>query len=175
MVVSFSHRVCQSRSSAWYNEIMLRKKIVDDQIAALKKHDQEKLSFLSYILAQIKYKEIEKSPSGGGELNDEETITVLRRIAKELHESIEAFRKGKRADLVSVYQKQLDIVSTYLPKEMSDADLKKEIEKVIAEYNKNLPAGRQDPKALIGICVSKLKSKSESSRIVRLLQSMVKL
>src|SRR3989344_5213482 len=68
---------------------MLRKKIVADQIQSLKNHDQEKLSILRYILAQIKNKEIDKKI----ELIDEEIITVLRKIAKELNESIEAFKK----------------------------------------------------------------------------------
>lgn len=151
---------------------MLRQKLVNDQIQTLKNHDQEKLSILRYILAQIKNKEIDKNPPAGGELTDEETIRVLRKIAKELSESIEAFKKGGREDLISNSQKQLDIVSTYLPKEISDEELKKEIKKVIAEnkdvYDKN-------PKAIIGVCVGKLKSKAESSRIVRLLQSIVKL
>ncbi|OGK09289.1 hypothetical protein A2767_03575 [Candidatus Roizmanbacteria bacterium RIFCSPHIGHO2_01_FULL_35_10] len=146
---------------------MLRKKIVADQIQSLKNHDQEKLSILRYILAQIKNKEIDKKI----ELIDEEIITVLRKIAKELNESIEAFKKGKREDLISDYQKQLDIVSVYLPKEISDEDLKKEIEKIVAEnkeiYDKN-------PEAIIGVCVGKLKNKAESSRIVRLLQSSIK-
>lgn len=149
---------------------MLRQKIVADQIQALKNHDQEKLSTLRYILAQIKNKEIDEK----SDLNDQEVISILRKISKELNESIEAFKKGGRDDLISGSQKQLQLVLTYLPKEMSDEELKKEIEKVIQEYNKNLPAGRQDPKAIIGVCVGKLKSKAESSRIVKLLQSITK-
>lgn len=146
---------------------MLRQKIVADQIQALKNHDQEKLSTLRYILAQIKNKEIDEK----SDLNDQEVISILRKISKELNESIEAFKKGGRDDLISGSQKQLQLVLTYLPKEMSDEELKKEIEKVIAQnqdiYNKN-------PKAIIGVCVGKLKSKAESSRIVRLLQSITK-
>jgi len=151
---------------------MLKQKIFKDQIQALKNHDQEKLSILRYILAQIKNKEIEKKPSESGgksDLTDEETTSVLRKIAKELNESIEAFKKGEREDLVFEYQKQLQVVSSYLPKELSDAELKKEIEKIVREsqdiYKKN-------PKAIIGVCVGKLKNKADSSRIVRILQSI---
>ena len=151
---------------------MLKQKLLDDQIQALKNRDKEKLSILRYILAQIKNKEIEKKPSESGgksDLTDEETTSVLRKIAKELNESIEAFKKGEREDLVFEYQKQLQVVSSYLPKELSDAELKKEIEKIVREsqdiYKKN-------PKAIIGVCVGKLKNKADSSRIVRILQSI---
>ena len=145
---------------------MLRKKIVDDQIQALKNKEQEKLTTLRYILAQIKNKEIDKKT----ELNDAEIISILRKIAKELNESIEAFKKGNRDDLVTNSQNQLSLVSTYLPQEISDQQLKKEIEKVIAE---NKAVYDQNPKAIIGICVGKLKNKAQSSRIVKILQSLL--
>jgi len=146
---------------------MLKQKLVDDQIQALKNHDQPRLSILRYILAQIKNKEIEKR----SDLKDEETTMVLRKIAKELNESIEAAKSGKREDLVLENQKQLSLVSTYLPKEISDEELKKEIEKIISE---NQDLYRKNPKVLIGISVGKLKSKADPARIVRLVQTVSK-
>ena len=151
---------------------MLKQQIFTDQIQALKKHDQEKLSILRYILAQIKNQEIDKkTPESKGisELTDDETTLVLRKIAKELNESIAAFKKGDRQDLISEYQKQLQVVSSYLPKDLSDAELKQEIEKIMQE---NQAVYKKNPKALIGIAVGKLKSKADSARIVRILQSI---
>lgn len=154
---------------------MLRQKLQNDQIASLKSGDKEKLNALRYILAQIKNKEIDKNPPAGGELTDEETIVVLKKIAKELNESIEAFQKGKREDLVAGSKKQLEILSSYLPAEISDEELKKEVQKIISEnqelYNKSLPAGRQAQKAIIGVCIGKLKTKADPSRILSILQS----
>ena len=151
---------------------MLKQQIFTDQIQALKKHNQEKLSILRYILAQIKNQEIDKkTPESKGisELTDDETTLVLRKIAKELNESIAAFKKGDRQDLISEYQKQLQVVSSYLPKDLSDAELKQEIEKIMQE---NQAVYKKNPKALIGIAVGKLKSKADSARIVRILQSI---
>ena len=148
---------------------MLRQKLQNDQLASLKSRDKEKLNTLRYILAQIKNKEIDKNPPHGGELTDEETIVVLKKIAKELNESIEAFQKGKREDLVVGSKKQLEILSSYLPAEISDEELKKEVEKIISEnqelYNKN-------SKTIIGVCIGKLKTKADPSRILSMLQSM---
>ena len=147
---------------------MLKQKLVDDQIQALRNHDQENLSILRYILAQIKNKEIEKR----SDLTDDETTMVLRKISKELHESIEAAKLGKREGLVTEYQQQLQLVSSYLPKELSDEQLKKEIEKIIAE---NQDLSNKNPKAMIGISIKQLKNKADPSIIVKVLQSISKL
>lgn len=148
---------------------MLRQKLQNDQLASLKSRDKEKLNALRYILAQIKNKEIDKNPPHGGELTDEETTVVLKKIAKELNESIEAFQKGRREDLVAGSKKQLKILSSYLPAEISDENLKKEVQKIISKnqelYNKN-------PKAFIGVCIGKLKAKADPSRILSMLQSV---
>lgn len=153
---------------------MLKQTIVNDQIAALKNHDQEKLSLLRYILAQIKNKEIDKIPSdpkGKSDLTDDEIVAVLRKITKELNESIEAYKKGGRQDLVEENQKQLEILSVYLPKELSDDELKKEIEKI---FQANIQASQVNPKAIFGICIKQLKSKADPARIVKILQSLSK-
>lgn len=144
---------------------MLKTKLQFDQIQALKKHQPQTVSILRYILAQIKNKEIDKR----SELTDDETVQVLKKIAKELNESIEAFKKGKRDDLVLEYQKQLQVVSSYLPKEISDQDLKKEIEKIIDE-NKELY--EKNPQAIIGVCMKELKSKADPARIMKMLQAL---
>ncbi|KKQ24471.1 MAG: hypothetical protein US40_C0003G0009 [Candidatus Roizmanbacteria bacterium GW2011_GWC2_37_13] len=137
---------------------MLRQKLQDDSLAALKTGDKEKLSVLRFIIAQIKNKEIDKNPPAGGELNDEETLVVLKKIAKELKESIEAFEKGNRPDLVKENKKQLVVVSQYLPAEITEEELKKEIEKIIAD---NKAIYDQNPKAIIGICMKQLKAKAD--------------
>jgi hypothetical protein len=153
---------------------MLRQKLQVDQITALKSGQKTKLGILRYILAQIKNKEVDKNPPAGGELNDEETLSVLKKVAKELKESIEAFEKGKRKDLADDSKKQLEIVSVYLPAEISDEELKHEVEKIIKDnqsvFDNNLPAGRQAKNAIIGICMKQLKSKADPGRIMKILQ-----
>ncbi len=141
---------------------MLKQKLQDNQIQALKSGDKDKLSVLRYILAQIKNKEIDKQ----ADLSEDDVIGVLKKITKELRESITAFEKGERNDLVDEYKKQLDIVTPYLPKEMSDEELEKTINGLI-EKNKELFDRNQ--KAIIGICIKELRSKADSSRIIAIL------
>ena len=150
---------------------MLRQKLQDDQLAALKAGEKTKLGVLRFILAQIKNKEIDKNPPVGGELTDEETLGVLRKVIKELKESVEAFEKGGRTELAADNKKQLEIASTYLPAEISDEQLKVEIEKVIKD---NQAVFNNNQKAIIGICMKQLKSKADPGRIMKTLQGIIK-
>ncbi len=143
---------------------MIKDKIKTDQLQALKNNDKARVNILRYILSKIQTLEINKQK----ELTEEEGQDALRKVAKELKESLEAAQKASRPDLAGQAEQELEIVSSYLPKELSDEELKKEVEKLIAEnqeiYDKN-------PKSLMGICIKALKSKADSSRIVAILNS----
>lgn len=146
---------------------MLRQKLQDDQLTALKAGEKTKLGVLRFILAQIKNKEIDKK----SELTDEETLVVLRKVIKELKESVDAFEKGGRIELANDNKKQLEIASAYLPAEISDEQLKVEIEKVIKD---NQAVFDNNQKAIIGICMKELKSKADPGRIMKTLQGIIK-
>jgi hypothetical protein len=146
---------------------MLRQKLQDDQLAALKAGEKTKLGVLRFILSQIKNKEIDKK----SELTDEETLSVLRKVIKELKESVEAFEKGGRKELAEDNKKQLDVASVYLPKEIDEEELKREIEKVIKD---NQAVFDNNQKAIIGICMKQLKSKADPGRIMKTLQGIIK-
>ncbi|VVA43303.1 conserved hypothetical protein [Candidatus Roizmanbacteria bacterium] len=146
---------------------MLRQKLQDDQITALKGGEKTKLSVLRFILAQIKNKEIDKK----SELTDEETLVVLRKVIKELKESVEAFEKGGRKELADDSKEQLKNASVYLPAEISDEELKQEIDKVIKQ---NQAVFDNNQKTIIGICMKELKSKADPGRIMKTLQGIIK-
>ncbi|PIU37046.1 hypothetical protein COT02_02910 [Candidatus Roizmanbacteria bacterium CG07_land_8_20_14_0_80_34_15] len=145
---------------------MLRQKLQDDSILALKAGDKTKLNVLRFIIAQVKNKEIDKQ----SELNDEETMVVLRKVIKELKESVEAFEKGGRIELLEDSKKQLEIALVYLPAEIGDDELKKEIERVIKE---NQAVFDNNQKVIIGLCMKELKSKADPGRIMKTLQAFL--
>jgi len=137
---------------------MLKQKLQEERNIAMKAKDQERLTTIRYILAQITNKEIDKH----SDLTDTEIIDILRKESKKLDESITAFKTGGRNDLVIEYEAQKNIIASYLPKELSDNELKAKIQEIIVKnqelYNKN-------PNALIGICVKELSSQAAPSRI----------
>lgn len=143
---------------------MLRSKLQDEQLQALKSGDRVRLDTLRFILSHVKNKEIEKKD----ELNDEETVAVIKKIHRELQESIDAAEKAGRTELAEQSKKQMEIIAPYIPAEMNDEDLKKEIEKIIAA-NKELY--EKSPKAIIGLCMKELRSKADGTRIMAILNS----
>lgn len=144
---------------------MLRNTLYDNQIKALKSGDKTELETLRYILAQIKNKEIEKK----ADLTDGETLAVLRKITRELKESIESFEKGDRGDLAAATHKQLQIIIKYLPPEISDGELKKEINQIVARNKELFETNRR---AIIGLCMKELRDKADPGRIISILNSL---
>jgi len=141
---------------------MLTDKIQQDIITALKAKDEKKLSCLRFLSAAIKNKQIDSQK----ELTDEDVASVIRKQIKELKEANIMFEKAGRNDLVENNNYQIRLLSSYLPAEISDEELKKEIDKLIADnqdiYNKN-------PKAIIGIAVKTLKDKASPERIMKII------
>lgn len=146
---------------------MLSDTLHADMITALKTKDAQKLEMLRYIVAQIKNKEIDKHSA----LTDEETMHVLRKIAKELKESIEAFKMGQRPDLADQSKNQLQIMQAYLPKEITDEELKNEIDKLVAA---NHELYEKNAKAIIGVAMRELKDKADPQRIMKALASYMR-
>lgn len=145
---------------------MLKQKLQADQLTAMKAGARQQLDTIRYIVAQINNKEIALQR----DLTDEETLSVLQKVKKELNESIESFQKGNRPDLVDEYKKQLDIVLQYLPKELSDAELDTAIATLIEQ---NKAAYEKNPKSIIGICMKELRGKADSSRIMAAIQKKI--
>lgn len=141
---------------------MIKNTIQSDTITAMKAKDQKKVEVLRYLSAQIKNVEVD---SGHKELNDEEVIKVIANMIKKLNESLDAFQKAARTDLIDKTKYEIETLSVYLPKQMSDQDLEKEIVAVIAS-NPNVA----NPGQLIGMAVKKLAGKADNSRIASFVQ-----
>ena len=145
---------------------MLYEQLQAEQIIALKAKETLKLQTIREIISKVKNKEIDK----GGPLDDAEVLEVIKKIKKELVESVESFQKGGRNDLIEEANKQLVIVNSYLPAELTDEVLKSEITALL-EKNKDLIAKNQ--KASIGICMKELRNKADSARIMAVLKQLL--
>jgi len=102
---------------------------------ALKSRNELKLSVLRMLKASLKNKEIEKM----GPLSDEEIISVLSSMAKQRRDSIEQFAAAGRSDLAEKETKELEIVRSYLPAQLSPEELDRIIYSAISECNASSP------------------------------------
>ena len=89
-----------------------------DLVAALRAQEPLKLSVLRMMKAALMNKKVEH----GKEVDDTQALAVLRTLAKQRHESVEAFRKGGREEMAQKEEAEVQIVEAYLPAGASDED-----------------------------------------------------
>ncbi len=110
----------------------LRDKIDNDYKNALKSKDKNKISTYRLILSGIKDLDINnRSGPNKKETDDEDIKKLLKKMIKQRSESIEIYKKNNRSDLLEIEQGELDVLSEYLPKQLSEEDTKKICEEII--------------------------------------------
>ena len=104
----------------------LRVKIETDYKNSLKSKDKAKISTYRLILAGIKDLDIiNRSSPDKKDTNDEDIKKLLKKMIKQRVESIDIYKKNNRQDLLEVEQKEHDILSSFLPKQLTDEETKK--------------------------------------------------
>ena len=110
----------------------LRDKIDNDYKNALKSKDKNKISTYRLILSGVKDLDINnRSGPNKKETDDEDIKKLLKKMIKQRSESIEIYKKNNRSDLLQIEQGELDILSEYLPKQLSEADTEKICKEII--------------------------------------------
>jgi len=94
---------------------------------ALKAGDKDRLKVVRLILADIKRVEIDSRK----ELDDAGVLSVIEKAVKQRRDSIEQFTKGERMDLAAIEEAELEVIKTYLPEQLSDAELEALISQAI--------------------------------------------
>ena len=104
----------------------LREKIETDYKSALKAKDKNKISTYRLILSGIKDLDISnRSQVDKKETDDEDVKKLLKKMIKQRTESIEMYKKNNRNDLQEVEEKEVKVISKYLPQQLSDEDTRK--------------------------------------------------
>ena len=104
----------------------LKNKINLDYNEALKAKDKSKISTYRLILSAIKDLDIaNRSGPNKKDTDDTDIKKLLKKMIKQRAESIEIYKKNNRSDLLEVEQKEYDLISSFLPKALSDEETKK--------------------------------------------------
>lgn len=107
----------------------LKTRLTEAMKSAMRAQQKERLSAIRLILADIKRIEVDERI----EPDDARILTVLDKIAKQRRDSINQYRNAKRDDLADKEQFELDVVTEFLPQQMSEAEIAALIDKAIAE------------------------------------------
>ncbi|MDK2820083.1 MAG: uncharacterized protein PWP31_48 [Clostridia bacterium] len=144
----------------------MKDKITKDMKEALKNKDKIKLQTLRMVLSSIKNEEINKQKS----LSDEEILQVIQRETKMRKDSLEQFTKGGRDDLADQTKRELEILEGYLPKQLTEDELRSVIEETInevgAESNKEM--GK-----VMGALMPKIRGKADGKLANKLVKEML--
>ena len=114
----------------------LREKIDDEYKNALKSKDKNKISTYRLILSGLKDLDIQnRSGPNKKDTDDDDIKKLLRKMIKQRTESIEIYKKNNRQDLLQIEENEVNIMSEYLPKQLSEDDTKKLCEEVVNKIN----------------------------------------
>lgn len=115
-------------------EDMIRDKLKQDSVVALKNRDNARVDVLRFLKSLIDKKELQLPPGG---LTEAEEVNVLRKELKNKEESKEMFAKANREDLVKQMDYEIEIVKEYLPQEITEEKIVEIVDEVIKEKGAN--------------------------------------
>ena len=107
----------------------LKARITEDMKTAMRAKDSARLGAIRLLQAAIKQREVDERI----ELDDTQVIEAIEKMLKQRRDSIEAYEKAKRQDLVDVEKFEVSVLQTYLPQALTEDEVKAILEKVITE------------------------------------------
>ena len=143
---------------------MLRDQIAEDMRVAMKAREQTSVGTLRMLMAAVKNSEVER----GRALDDDEVLDAVTREAKRRRESIDAFTKAGRDELVAKETAELAVLESYLPAALTEAELAALVDEAIAE------AGATDPKqmgAVMKVLVPKIRGRADGGAVSALVRA----
>lgn len=135
----------------------LQQQLITEMKEALRAGDKLRLDAIRYLRSQIKNHELDH-----GEQDDVGIQKIVATQVKQIKESIEEYQKAGRDDLVKAEEGKLAVMMSYLPEQMSEAEIKAIINEVIANQTDLQPG------PVIGQVMKKIQGKAEGSEVARL-------
>lgn len=143
-------------------------KIKANMLEALKSGDKFRADTLRFLLSAIHNAEIAKGRDAT--LTEEELAELLQKQAKQRQESITAYEKGGRADLVEKEKKELEIIRGYLPKQLPEEEIIKLAKETISEVGAK---GLQEMGKVMGALMPKVKGQVDGAVVSRIVKELL--
>jgi uncharacterized protein len=111
----------------------MRERFTTEMKEAMKAGDKRRLGTIRLIQAALKDKDIELRGVGKGPATEDDILALLQKMIKQRQESITMYEQGGREELAQQEREEAEVISTFLPRQMDDAEVKAAIEAAIAE------------------------------------------
>ena len=136
----------------------LLEQINNDMISYMKSKDSFSLGVIRMVKGAIQLEKINKKR----DLTDDEVVAVISKQIKMRNDSIEEFTKANRQDLIDQYQKEIDLLKTYMPEQLSDEEISKIIEEAFNIVN---PTSSKDMGLIMREVSPKLKGRADMGKV----------
>jgi len=143
--------------------LSLLERLNNDMKQAMKNKDKDKLTNIRMLKAAIQNESIKI----GGDLSEEDELTVLSREVKQRKDSLHEFEKAGRQDLVDKVRAELKHVEIYMPDQLSEEELTEIVTSVIAETG---ASSKKDMGKVMAALMPKVKGKADGSLVNKLVQ-----
>ena len=146
----------------------LKQQIDNDIKSAMLAKNKEELTALRSVKSLILLAETEKG--GSGDINLEAENKLLMKAAKQRKESAEIFQKEGREDLAKKEVFELEVISRYLPKQLSEDEIAAEVKKIIEQVGAK---GPQDMGKVMGTATKQLAGKADGKMISEIVKKLL--
>jgi len=136
----------------------LKSKITDDMKVAMKAKEAQRLSAIRLLLAAVKQREVDERK----DLSDGEIAAVIEKMIKQRRDSISQFQAANRQDLVAGETFELNLLSGYLPQQLTDAEIAAEISAAVAQTGAKSAA---DMGKVMGVLKGKLAGRADLAKV----------
>ena len=141
----------------------LKDRINEDMKTAMRARDAPRLSAIRLLLAAIKQREVDERK----DLGDEDVVSVVEKMIKQRRESIAQFEKASRADLAEAEKFELGVLQTYMPQQLSEADVEAAVNAALAESGAQ---GMRDMGKVMAILKPALAGRADMSAVSALVK-----
>jgi uncharacterized protein YqeY len=147
-------------------EMTLKESIQEALKGALKRQQRVEVSTLRLLLSEIKYAEIAQQKPA----DDNKVLDVIAKEVKRRRESIEAFKKGNRSDLVAQEEAELAVLMSYLPEQMSRAEIMAAARRVVDAVGAKGPS---DKGKVMSQLMPQLKGKADGKEVSEIVTELL--
>ena len=136
----------------------IKQTISEDMKTFMRAKDTARLGAVRLLHASIKQKEVDERI----ELSDDQVLTVIQKMLKQRKDSIEAYQKANRQDLIDQEQLEIDVLTKYMPEPLTDGEVRTMIDEVIAEVN---ATDMKDMGKVVGVLKSKIAGRADMGQV----------
>jgi uncharacterized protein YqeY len=144
----------------------LKQQITEDMKTAMRAKETARLGAIRLLLAAMKQREVDERI----ELTDADVIAIIEKMLKQRRDSISQYKAANRQDLVDVEEFEVTVLQTYMPQQLSEAEVIAAIAEVIAATG---AAGPQDMGKVMGVVKPKLAGRADMGKVSGLIKAQL--